>query len=261
MDTCTITYCDVAENHKGMEKLGIDAPRGLSKNDLDLISDNFRALGASPILVDLRILLPAELQSSVSEAYILVIQRGLDYLLHPYATSNEFYNEQQALNKDKKAFMYGRVVNKKLRHNLCFYNFDRAADYENKKGTVMSFERLPYLNYVKSRLIQLMGEMGQHLIAAEGNYYYDLKECCITAHGDSERKLVVGVRTGATMPLYYQWYNSYRALGIKGEILLNHGDIYFMSEKAVGSDWKTPSLYTLRHAAGLPEVLAKHQKK
>lgn len=28
------------------------------------------------------------------------------------------------------------------------------------------------------------------------------------------------------------------------------GDIYVMSEKAVGTDWKKKNLYTLRHATG-----------
>jgi hypothetical protein len=31
---------------------------------------------------------------------------------------------------------------------------------------------------------------------------------------------------------------------------LDHGDIYVMSEWAVGSEWKKSTLYTLRHCAG-----------
>jgi len=31
---------------------------------------------------------------------------------------------------------------------------------------------------------------------------------------------------------------------------LNGGDIYLMSEKAVGTDWKRKKVYTLRHATG-----------
>jgi hypothetical protein len=32
--------------------------------------------------------------------------------------------------------------------------------------------------------------------------------------------------------------------------MLNHGDIYIMSDKAVGYDWKKRKIPTLRHAAG-----------
>ena len=39
------------------------------------------------------------------------------------------------------------------------------------------------------------------------------------------------------------------------ELNLNHGDIYIMSEKAVGYDWKMSSIYTLRHAAGSKSFL------
>ena len=38
--------------------------------------------------------------------------------------------------------------------------------------------------------------------------------------------------------------------------MLNTGDIYIMSEKAVGSDWRKSSMYTLRHAAGCNKYLS-----
>jgi len=38
-------------------------------------------------------------------------------------------------------------------------------------------------------------------------------------------------------------------------INLHHGDMYVMSEKAVGTDWKQRKIATLRHAAGTAEVL------
>ena len=34
------------------------------------------------------------------------------------------------------------------------------------------------------------------------------------------------------------------------EIFLNSGDIYIMSEEAVGTNWKYSSQYTMRHCAG-----------
>lgn len=41
-------------------------------------------------------------------------------------------------------------------------------------------------------------------------------------------------------------------VGVSGiqTIELNGGDIYIMSSKAVGCDWKSSSTVTLRHAAG-----------
>ena len=68
-----------------------------------------------------------------------------------------------------------------------------------------------------------------------------------------DQVLVVGVRLGAGadgMPLKFQWYKEGRPLGSEGHIALNAGDVYIMSEKAVGTDWKRKTIHTLRHAAG-----------
>jgi hypothetical protein len=48
----------------------------------------------------------------------------------------------------------------------------------------------------------------------------------------------------------WQWFKSTMPLGEPIDITLNCGDVYIMSEKAVGSDWKLSSLYTVRHSAG-----------
>ena len=65
-----------------------------------------------------------------------------------------------------------------------------------------------------------------------------------------ERKIVIAIRLGDNMPLKYRWYRNGDKIGDAVELMLGHGDIYFMSEKATGYDWKKQSIYTLRHAAG-----------
>ena len=87
-------------------------------------------------------------------------------------------------------------------------------------------------------------------MACEGNYYYDVSKCGIGFHGDGERKRVVGLRLGASIPLHYQWFHKSRPVGERSIIMLNHGDLYVMSEKAVGTDWLLKNTLTLRHAAG-----------
>lgn len=84
----------------------------------------------------------------------------------------------------------------------------------------------------------------------EGNYYYDIKKCGIGFHGDTERKSVVGVRLGATLPICYQWYIGSTPIGDMYNVDLHHGDTYIMSEKTTGYDWKRKKVHTLRHAAG-----------
>ena len=48
----------------------------------------------------------------------------------------------------------------------------------------------------------------------------------------------------------WQWFKDGMPVGKPIGIHLNSGDVYIMSEKAVGADWKLKSKYTLRHAAG-----------
>jgi hypothetical protein len=103
-------------------------------------------------------------------------------------------------------------------------------------------------------LISLLGDKYKDLVA-EGNYYHDISHCGIGAHGDSERNIVIGVRLGASMNLQYRWHYCNQGVGNIFEIILNQGDIYFMSSKAVGRDWKKQKIYTLRHAAGAKKYL------
>ena len=42
---------------------------------------------------------------------------------------------------------------------------------------------------------------------------------------------------------------------------IQHGDIYLMSDKAVGYDWKIRSIPTLRHAAGTGDYLLTNEEK
>ena len=68
------------------------------------------------------------------------------------------------------------------------------------------------------------------------NKYYDDKDCGIGRHGDAEGKIVVCARLVYSFPLLYQWYKGFKIASSEVRITLDHGDLYFMSEKAVGED-------------------------
>lgn len=98
-----------------------------------------------------------------------------------------------------------------------------------------------------------MGMTGEKLLA-EGNYYYD-QTCGIGYHGDAERKKVIGLRLGDSMPLVYQWYYQGNPIGDRYYFELDGGDMYIMCTKATGNDWKRRNDYTLRHAAGASKYI------
>lgn len=249
-EACTLTFGDRAENHKGMQIIGTAAAQGFTETDLLNTQQWFVSQGHTCHIYDIRTLLPLQYQALATPAYLLVAYEGLASIVDV----EQLYLEQRRLAKDTQALMYGRVVNKHARHNLCFADYHQAANYHAGQGTVVAFSDLPYLNHLRGAWSDVIGDSAANLYA-EGNYYYDPQRCGIGYHGDSERKKVVAVRLGAHIPLCYQWYQHSQPIGQRGIINLGDGDVYMMSDKAVGYDWKSKNILTLRHAAGADKYI------
>lgn len=242
--TITITFGDQAENHVGMQVIGnrVNEGLGFQLPDIEEIVGRWEELGAVCELYDLG----EKGNIDGEEAYVLVIRDALAIIgIDP----SDLFKEQMSLDYDKKAFMYGRVVQKKARWNLCFGDESQEPDYESKKGRIVSWKQIPLLDGFKNRMTELFGEKARDLYG-ESNYYYDIRKCGIGFHGDSERRKVIAIRLGAAMSIHYRWYCQNKPVGEPIEIELGDGDLYIMSEKAVGTDWKKRNGYTLRHAAG-----------
>ncbi len=259
-ETITITFGDQGENHAGMQKVGKLAESGFSISFLNNVKDNLESKGCVCFLHDLNQLLPGDLRESSEPAAILLV-KGLfnseDMSLPAFRKYNTHstFEELKNLEWDTKAFMRGQVKNKNARYNLVFADFDQEPDFPKGKGTVVDFRHLPFLNQMKLYFEQRLtdntpNEIGQ--LIGEGNRYYRISDCGIGYHGDSERRKVIAVRFGATMPIHYQWFINHKPIGNQARIKIDNGDVYFMSDKAVGFDWKRTknNLLTLRHAAG-----------
>lgn len=246
MSCITITFGDVAENHVGMQKLGsLSEKGGFTLAELKQVQQHF----PNTELIKLH-----HYYETDEKAYILIIRNGVDTILSSEnKTKKDFFEEQTNLTWDTTAKMRGRVVNKRARYNLCFAKTSQEADIENGQGTVVAFKDVPCLNIVRKKLSEILDKCKG--LVAEGNLYYDTEKCGIGFHGDSERSLVVALRLGESMPLHYQWYYKSEQVGERCELMLNDGDIYFMSAKAVGQDWKKRNIATLRHAAGCSKYL------
>ena len=57
------------------------------------------------------------------------------------------------------------------------------------------------------------------------------------------------------MVLVFQWFQESKPVGPELRVVLQDGDMYAMSEKATGCDWKKRSGLTLRHAAGADKFI------
>lgn len=249
----TLTFGEVAENHVGMQQLGKIAKEGQGFNlaDLENAKSHFEEFGLECRIIDL--IKDGEVENfkpPPQPAYVLVIKGGIKALTSMNFNLNKINKEVLKDSWDKKAFMKGRVVNKLARYNLNYADVAQEPDYENKKGRVVAFKDAPIVNKIRQNLPKFLGEKARNLFA-EGNFYYDLKECYIGPHGDTERRRVVAVRLGdSSMPLYYNWYQNSKPIGERITIELNPGDIYVMSEIAVGTNWRKKIIPTLRHFCG-----------
>jgi hypothetical protein len=271
-ETFTLTFGDQAENHKGMEIIGEMSKRGFRLADLLKARKYFEDKGIKVEIYHLNKLLEAD--QKAEDAYVLVARNGVNPILDVGKKgADKLYEEQASLEKDTKAYMYGRVVNKKARYNLCFDEESRGPDYENGKGRIVGYKEVPITFKLKKGLRNVLSKDLVKDLVVEGNYYYNVDKCYIGFHGDAERRKVVGVRMGKSFKLHYQWYGvpeddeeatikakaknknarlrkTKKLSGKRLEIVLNHGDLYIMSEKAVGTDWMSKNVLTLRHAAG-----------
>jgi len=257
--TITLTYGDQAENHRGMQKIGELADEGFSIQDLEEAKARFEAKGCKCELVNLNEGLNGTGKTGDS-AKVLIVRNAMNLLDTSKLSADKLFDEQIKLKWDTKAFMYGRVVNKHARSNLCYAEEAQKADYENGKGTVVAYKTIPCTSLVRELLGEYLGAKGKNLMC-EGNLYYDVDKCGIGFHGDTERKKVVAVRLGAKLSLHYQWFCNSEPVGERIKLTLNHGDLYVMSEKATGFDWKSKKISTLRHAAGCEKFLKIKVKK
>jgi len=244
--TITITYGESVENHVGNQQIGDRNDSGISYSKLKTIETTLKNKGYNCQFIDLKNLLDKKYTKDAEDAGILAVKDFVGTFFKSHTKSDQMFKDLIKLDWDKKALMKGRVVNKKARYNLCFADFDQNPDYASGKGRVYDFKKLDDLQKIRTFIEKLLNVD----VNAEGNYYYDVNQCYIGFHGDTERRVVVGVRFGADFPLYYQWYQNSESITDPYKINLENGDLYFMSEKAVGTDWKKKNSLTLRHAAG-----------
>ena len=252
----TLTFGDMAENHKGMEQIGTMRKKGegFHLNDLEHIKHTLEAKDIECQLISLAHEAKIDgndINGNDIDAHVLVIRDGVNAILKDYDESQlTMFEEQKTLEYDKKAFMYGRVVNKHARWNLCFDDISREADYKTGKGTIVGYAEVPIMKAFMDEFPEYFGEKSNGL-KVESNYYYDSSKTGIGFHGDSERRIVIAARLGyAHLPIHYQWFHKGNAIGEQVVIPLAPGDMYIMCEKAVGTDWKCKNTMTLRHATG-----------
>jgi len=245
-----ITFGERAESRAGGPMVGDRiAEQGFSVEELQSIAEKFD--GSITLLHNL---LPSNHRAG-NEAAVLLIRHGVEKLGF---SPDQLMQEQNAVDYDKKEYSsrFKSTRNSLARHNIVFgpRRIPHSVDYQ--QNTVVGWSEVPLLAALRDSLSSAFGNKA-HQLNAEGNNYYDANSCGIGYHGDSERKIVVCCCLGASSTLRYYWRapHSSSPISSAASISVRHGDIYIMSEKATGYDWRRTSQYRLVHAAGASKYI------
>ena len=263
----TLTIGDVGENHVDMEQIGQAATHGYCMEMMSYLKAQLEALGAKCEAVSLNEgLVGSQYEGKGDLAQVLVVRGGVNAILQDPDGADKLEREI-----DKDATMdsriwsrkHKRVVNKTARWNNCFGPRGQKADIANKKGTIVAYEEVPLLKQIVDWFydmeVAFYKKEDAVSMIAEGNYYYD-ETCGIGAHGDTERWKAIGIRLGLCAPLGYRWRLRGKGVGKKMLFKFEHGDMYIMSEKAVGRFWKHRATLQLVHAAGAEKYMKQLDK-
>lgn len=247
MSSITLTFSSSGENYHGNEIKGEMMP-GFTPNEIS---------NGCPTIVDLNRSFKSKYRDP--GAYLGVVKGFCNQI------RELLWFELIKLEWDEKHWDVRReeVVNKHARKNVLFmWGFSQEPDYKHGKGRVYDIQSIPSLKtlceMMEKHFEVCKHEFHKEMFIVEGNWYPE-EHGYISFHGDSERKLVAGVRLGASNPLYFGWWQydiQTKTIRYVQDsmtcVLLDAGDLYMMSEKAVGTDWENGhnKLPHLRHAAG-----------
>lgn len=247
-----ITFGEVAVLHIGGVEIGSKRESGFSVAELKTLAASF---GPQAELVSLSDALPKELRAA-NDAATLVIRNGASVFLNKESAADDLLQEQKAIQYDSKFWdtRRSRTLNKRARHNIVFGEKGIEASKDYKQYTVQAFDAVPQLSAFRRALAKRLGEKADGL-CAEGNHYFDAMSG-IGFHGDSERKTVICLSLGRSSTLRYCWrMPGSSANGPSVDIEVQHGDVYVMSEKATGFDWRCRSKVRVVHGAGAAKYI------
>jgi len=287
MDTqrISLTCAPGGENHRGNQLIGVPPTKGsgLKYSDLKILSNELKKKYGSKVeLYDLNKLgnINTNLFNTLSEehkANVLIIRdyaKKYTKTIFNECMSDEWDSKYLDPNKYRKEIINGKevkirgkVLNKHARKNICYVKkLNQEPNYIEGKGRIVDLETKSTLNQVVDNLINELnsilinsGSKSRVVInVVEGNHYYNLKKTGIGFHGDTERVVVICITIGGggNYPMRWSWFINGKPKGDPIDIGLNDGDLYIMSEKAVGADWKKRIIYTLRHAAGCEKYIS-----
>ena len=129
----------------------------------------------------------------------------VDALVGEKGGADKMYEEQENIQYDTKYFdiRKNKVVDMVSRHNTIFGDVAKQNTPDYRESTIQPFHNFYYLNLIRKQLEIWFGPKAKNLFS-EGNSYYE-QTSGIHFHGDTGRKIVIGVCLGRSDTLRYMW--------------------------------------------------------
>ena len=203
--TWSLTIGNGGENHTGMEFLGNmrksgqgwDLNRLLGAKDImeNIFNKKVDLFNLNELCLD-GVEIPVNCEKP-KPGYLMIIRNFLTDEVH-----KNFKKELSSYEWDRKYYDTRRkkVLNKLARANVCYGKKGRKADFQNKKGTIIGFDKSPLVENLL-RVVEIL--MKDKDLIVEGNQYDDVTKNGIGPHGDTERVCVACLRVGESMPMKF----------------------------------------------------------
>jgi hypothetical protein len=265
-----LTHGKGGENNAGMQIEG-EKPipnTGFTNKDLEILKTHYDEKNISTELIPIKhedfkhyVLVLRNIVDKTDEMFKEWTSFTWDDWLYDPKKNKRDSNGKPVLDKYNNP-VKGRVMKKHARSNCVGREgISKKPVPDIGQGTVVNTDTMPIYSKWKK---DFMSDMQSALTSAgsakkigtyitEGNLYHDPKKTYIGWHGDRERVEVVCLSLGFKQggyPLRFCVFQNSKPISEVTEILLNDGDVYIMSEGAVGREWLKKKIKTIRHSAG-----------
>lgn len=163
-------------------------------------------------------------------------------LVIPNYVTNDLYQTLLSIDWDKKVLLRNKVVNRVGKYVISINNEAQEPNYEQGQYRVVSYNELEDLKVVKNNLEKI----AKHHLLCRGDYNYNHEKLKLKYQGGKVNNMMC-IHLGDPIQLSYKWFFSNKPVSESTGFTLNHGDLYIMSEKATGHDYKLKKNPILKH--------------
>jgi hypothetical protein len=155
-------------------------------------------------------------------------------LVIPNYIKNDLYQTLLSVDWDKKVLLRNKVVNRIGKYVISIHDEAQEPNYEQGQYRVLSYNELEDLKVVKNNVNKIVN---QNNLLCKGDYNYNHEKLKLKYQGGKVNNMIC-IHLGDPIQLSYKWFFSNKAVSESTGFTLNHGDLYIMSEKATGHDYK-----------------------